>query len=92
VGTCALILVRPGVFEVAKMAVAEKARGLGIGRRLLEYTVAQAKEMGAELLTLETNKKLEPAIRLYETTGFRHVDPPAPSAYARADVYMAMEL
>src|SRR5271170_2132798 len=48
VGTCALILKRPGAFEVAKMAVAEEYRGMGIGRQLLEHTVASAKELGAK--------------------------------------------
>jgi putative acetyltransferase len=94
VGTCALILVNPGVFEVAKMAVAEEVRGQGIGRKLLEFTVAEARVLGAERLSLETNKVLGPAIQLYETTGFRHLpaERVAPSPYARADVFMEMVL
>jgi putative acetyltransferase len=94
VGTCALIRTRPGAFEVAKMAVAEEYQGMGIGRRLLEHTVAQAKELGAKSLSLETNTKLTPAIRLYETTGFRHLPPEriVPSPYVRANVFMEMEL
>jgi predicted N-acetyltransferase YhbS len=47
VGCCALIAMRPGVFELAKMAVAESHRGQGIGRKILEHTVAQAKALGA---------------------------------------------
>jgi GNAT superfamily N-acetyltransferase len=39
VGCCALLLLRPGVFEVAKMTVAENYRGRGLGRRLLAYTI-----------------------------------------------------
>ena len=34
IGCCALIFVRPGVFEVAKMAVSERYRGHGIGRKV----------------------------------------------------------
>ena len=90
-GCCALIPVRPGVLELAKMAVAEESRGLGIGRKVLEATVAKAREMGATLLVLGTNKKLENAVHLYESVGFRHL-PPEPSPYARADVFMEMVL
>lgn len=94
VGTCALIRTVPGEFEVAKMAVSEEVQGSGIGRRLLDHAVAQAKLLGANRLVLETNLKLTPAIRLYESTGFRHLPPErvTPSAYARANVFMEMEL
>src|SRR5258705_6442926 len=43
IGCCALIFVKPGVFELAKMAVSEHYRGHGVGRKLLEYTIVQAK-------------------------------------------------
>jgi putative acetyltransferase len=91
-GCCALLLVRPGVFEVAKMTVAEDYRGMGIGRRMLAYTIAQGKALGAEALYLETNRKLLDAIHLYESLGFRHLPPEsvAPSPYARANVFMEL--
>jgi putative acetyltransferase len=49
--------------------------------------------LGAALY-LETNKKLTPAVRLYEALGFRHLSPErvVPSPYARADVYMELDL
>ena len=94
IGCCALIKIGPAEFEVAKMAVAENLRGRGIGRRLLEYVVAQARALGAQRLYLETNHKLGNAIHLYESVGFRHLPPEriTPSPYARADVYMEMLL
>src|SRR5215471_4311065 len=67
VGCCALRAMGPGEYEVAKMAVTESAQGLGIGRRLLEHVIAQARAAGAVRLHLETNRKLTPAIRLYES-------------------------
>jgi len=91
VGCCALIPMRPGVFEVAKMAVAEDARDKGIGRKVLAETVAVARRMGATLLKLETNSKLANAVHLYESIGFSHV-PPEPSPYSRANVFMEMKL
>ena len=82
----------PGEFEVAKMAVTESFQGAGIGRRLLEKVVAEARASGAHRLYLETNRKLAPAIRLYESLGFRHIPPErvVPSPYARANVYMEL--
>jgi GNAT superfamily N-acetyltransferase len=94
VGCCALLPSGPGEYEVSKMAVTESCRGSGVGRRLIERVIAAARASGARRLYLETNHVLEPAIRLYESVGFRHLPPdriPA-SPYARADVYMELEL
>jgi N-acetylglutamate synthase-like GNAT family acetyltransferase len=94
IGCCALIFVKPGVYEVAKMAVSERYRGFGIGRKLLEYTIAQAKMLGAHTLELASNTKLANAVHLYETLGFRHLPPEKvePSPYARANVFMELHL
>jgi putative acetyltransferase len=93
VGCCALILTHPGTFEVAKMAVKEGHRGLGIGRKLLERAVEEARLGGARSLSLEPNTKLASAVHLYESVGFRHLPPEKvqPSIYARANVFMEME-
>jgi putative acetyltransferase len=94
IGCCALVFVKTGVFEVAKMAVSESYRSQGIGRRLLEYTVAQAKKLGAHTLELASNTKLANAVHLYESLGFRHLPPERvePSPYARANVFMELKL
>ena len=94
IGCCALIFVRRGVFEVAKMAVSERYRGHGIGRKLLEYTIAEAKMLGAHTLELASNSKLANAVHLYESLGFRHLPPERlePSPYARANVFMEVHL
>ena len=52
VGVCALIKMDDGSFELAKMAVAETARGIGIGLRLGQHIIAKAKAMGATKLYL----------------------------------------
>jgi ribosomal protein S18 acetylase RimI-like enzyme len=76
------------------MSVTESCRRNGIGRQLLQRVIAEARAMGAYRLYLETNSKLTPAIRLYESLGFCHLPPEriVPSAYARADVYMELYL
>jgi putative acetyltransferase len=94
VGCVALIPMGDGVYEVSKMAVSPQLRGLGIGRKLLQHAVTQAKRLGAKSLFLASNSKLENAVHLYESIGFRHVPPedlPA-SAYSRANVFMEMPL
>lgn len=94
VGCCALVPEQPGVYEVAKMAVTEAYQGLGLGRKLLEAVIAEAEAIGASRLHLETNAKLESAIHLYESVGFRHIPAErlAPSPYARSNVSMEMVL
>ena len=92
VGCCALVPGGDGEYEVAKMAVTASCQGNGIGRKLLQAVVDTARSMGARRLHLETNHALAPAIRLYESIGFRHVTPAVPSPYVRADVFMEMNL
>lgn len=93
-GCCALLSVGPGTYEVGKMCVAESARGRGLGRLILRRTVELARQLGARRLYLETSRRLPDAIHLYETAGFRHLPPEriVRSPYARADVYMEMDL
>lgn len=89
VGTCALLPDAPRVYELTKMAVDESRQGLGIGRALLEAAIAEFRRLGGGRLFLETNSKLVPALRLYESLGFERQPSIKPdSHYARADVYM----
>jgi ribosomal protein S18 acetylase RimI-like enzyme len=59
--------------EIKRMWVAELARGLGIGRRLLSELEAHAAVHGATAVRLETNKALVEAISLYRSTGYIEV-------------------
>ncbi len=88
VGTTAVIPHGPGVVELAKLTVAEAARGQGLGRRLAEHSVAHARAMGARRIILVSSSRLGAALRLYESLGFVHVPPPDAPVYATADVYM----
>lgn len=76
------------------MAVEPSYQRGGLGRRLLQAAIEEARSAGARRLYLETNHVLTPAIRLYESVGFKHVDTNriVPSPYARADVYMELIL
>jgi putative acetyltransferase len=94
VGCCALIRLNDKEFEVAKMAVEPSHQRTGIGRRLLQVAIEEGRNAGAERLYLETNHVLTPAIRLYESLGFKHIPENriVSSQYARADVYMELIL
>ena len=93
VGCCALVAIAPGELELAKMTIAESARGLGIGRKLLRFAISVSRQMGARRLYLESNTRAAAAVHLYEQLGFRHMPAPAhPSKYERANVFMELPL
>ena len=88
VGTVALKHEGQGRYELTKMAVTAAAQGLGAGRRLGEAVIDRYRELGGSSLYLESHSSLAPALALYESLGFRHSPRPAPSEYARSNVYM----
>ncbi|MDJ0932610.1 GNAT family N-acetyltransferase [Breoghania sp.] len=75
IGCGALKSTGSGVGEIKRMWVAADARGLGVGRRIVEALEAQAMALGFALLRLETNKNLSEVISLYRSSGFRGVQP-----------------
>lgn len=89
VGTCALKQHARGEYELTKMGVDPAVQGVGIGRKLIEAAIAEFERLGGRELFLETNKRLESAIHLYERTGFEHQPTIREgSSYGRANVYM----
>ena len=91
IGVCALLRVDDATFELAKMAVAEHARGLGAGFLLGEAAKVTAREAGASRLILESNTILTPAITLYRKLGFTEFSG-VPSEYDRCDIHMELLL
>ena len=90
-GTVSLIRKSEKVFELAKLAVTEKAKGKGIGSILMDKFVETAKEQGIETIVLYTNHILIPAIKLYEKYGFQKM-PAKENKYLEGDVYMELNL
>lgn len=93
VGVCALIRSseRADICELSKLAVADDARGKGIGRLLCEAVIERARELGMNRIFLESNTVLAPAIRLYRALGFQEVKDFRPT-YERANIRMEMTL
>jgi DNA-binding MarR family transcriptional regulator/GNAT superfamily N-acetyltransferase len=73
IGCGALKFHRDEPAEIKRMWVAESARGLGLGRRLLTELEEQAASHGARAARLETNKTLVEAISLYRSAGYVEV-------------------
>src|ERR1041385_3070067 len=92
VGTCAVIRMKEGVYELAKMAVSSEARGRGYGDLLIESVIDFAKQAGAERLILVSNTRLKPAIALYEKHGFKSVPITDAEDYKRVDIQMELKL
>jgi putative acetyltransferase len=63
------------ICELRKMYLHRDHRGKGLGRRLLEHALAEAKRLGFKQVTLETASVLKEAIRLYEAYGFKPYQP-----------------
>jgi ribosomal protein S18 acetylase RimI-like enzyme len=87
VGTVSLLKIDSTTFELSKMAVSDGNQGLGIGKKLLEHCLNEAKEKGIQKLNLYSNRKLLPAIHLYESFGFIEI-PVEEGVYERADIKM----
>lgn len=74
-----------GYAEVKRLWVAPAARGLRLGRRLMDTVESAARELGIALLRLDTNSALPEAGQLYRTTGWREIsrynDDPYPDLF-----------
>jgi DNA-binding MarR family transcriptional regulator/GNAT superfamily N-acetyltransferase len=63
------------VSDIKRMWLAESARGLGLGRRLLEQLERLAREHGSTEAHIETSDVLPEAIELYRSAGYIEVPP-----------------
>ena len=74
-----------GYAEIKRLWVAPAARGLRLGRRLMDAIESAARELGITLLRLDTNSALPEAGQLYRTTGWceipRFNDDPYPDLF-----------
>jgi ribosomal protein S18 acetylase RimI-like enzyme len=56
--------------HIESVRVARRLRGHGVGHQLMEWTLARARERGARLAQLSTDKSRVDAHRFYESLGF----------------------
>jgi ribosomal protein S18 acetylase RimI-like enzyme len=91
-GVVALRRLERGVYELTKMAVDEKYRKEGIGRKLMEACITKGRDLHLEKLVLYSNRTHNaPAISLYRKIGFEEVEM-GDVVYARGDIKMEFML
>lgn len=73
VGTAAVRLLEPGLGELKRMWLRPPCQGRGLGRRLMDACLDEARRLGCRALRLDTQAKLEAAVRLYRAYGFSEV-------------------
>ncbi|MGK7394912.1 MAG: GNAT family N-acetyltransferase [Candidatus Cyclobacteriaceae bacterium M3_2C_046] len=73
VGTIGLYDLGQGRAEIRKMYLVPTVRGQGLGKFLLNYLVAKARQKGYTHLELETASVLKEAILLYQQFGFKQI-------------------
>ncbi|MFY0604266.1 MAG: bifunctional helix-turn-helix transcriptional regulator/GNAT family N-acetyltransferase [Flavobacteriaceae bacterium] len=91
VGTVALINEKEG-YELSKMAVSPKYRGMKIGQQLMDKCIDFSRAQGWDKILLYSNRVLTPAINLYKKVGFKEVELEKDVYYERADIKMILEL
>jgi GNAT superfamily N-acetyltransferase len=78
----ALRTLEPGIGEIKRMWVSARARGQGIGRRLLAELERVARERHMRAVRLDTHRALGEALRLYRSSGYREIAPFNTNPYA----------
>ena len=67
---CGGILMEHDYAEIKRIFVSPKARGLGIGRKLMERLEVESRQLGFKLLRLETGIYQPEALALFKAMGF----------------------
>ena len=91
-GTAAVVDGGDGSAELKRVFVTDAARGLGVGRALLVAAEERARELGADVMRLETGLPQTAAIAMYERGGYRHVPRFGPHAEDPTSVCMERDL
>lgn len=82
-----------GCVELVKFYVSETARGKGIGKLLMNQSIASAREMGYRSIYLESFPELHTAIYMYQREGFKRIDHPlGNSGHYACNVWMLKDL
>jgi putative acetyltransferase len=90
VGTCGLHNESQGIAELRKMYLDPRYKGRGLGRRLLDDAIENARRLGFRTIILESNSRLIEAAALYRKRGF--VDAARDHLASRCDYALKLDL
>jgi putative acetyltransferase len=65
----------PGTCEMKRLYIRSAYRGHGLGGKLVEAALEQARAMGYSAMYLDTLPEMESALRLYQSFGFQRTEP-----------------
>ena len=65
-----------GTCELVKMYLAPEARGIGLGRKLIQQSLQAAQKEGYQQVYIESMPELKKALSTYEKFGFKYLDGP----------------
>ena len=74
VGIVALRKIEDDICEMKRLFVKKNYQGLGIGQKLAEKIIAEAKNRGYNYIRLDTLSSLKKALNLYKYLGFYEID------------------
>ncbi|MFL5259072.1 MAG: GNAT family N-acetyltransferase [Hyphomicrobiales bacterium] len=72
---CGAIMLKKGYAEVKRIYVSPEARGLGLGRLMLQRLEEEARALGVALMRLETGTLQPEALSLFSRRGFVRCGP-----------------
>jgi ribosomal protein S18 acetylase RimI-like enzyme len=74
VAACGLKPFKPGICELKRLYCRPAARGLGLGLKLSEAALNEARALGYEHIHLDTDHGLIHANAVYERLGFQDIE------------------
>lgn len=96
VGCGAMIRIRADAVELKRMFVRPEARGQGLGHRLVDMRLEEARRMGCAAAYTDTVRGNRAMLNLYEKRGFRYIprypENANPPEYAPYLVYLECQL
>ncbi|MBE7436507.1 MAG: GNAT family N-acetyltransferase [Anaerolineales bacterium] len=94
VGCAALRPIDEQICELKRMYVLPQYREQGVGRTLAQTLIEDARQIGYHLMRLDTGNFLTSAIKLYESLGFKQIEPysEVPEEIHKIAIFMELDL